>query len=186
MRYLLLLFAALPLPGEPLNLSTTEADVIRLLNEARTSPPRFAQRYLTRHAKESREAAECIREMGRLSPMPPLQVANPLVSSARDHANDSGAAAITGHQGSNGSTLDDRVSRHAKWQGSIAENLYYGRANAEEIVVQLLIDRGVASRGHRRAILNPKMAVVGVAVRRHPGYGSICVMDFAVSLRPLL
>ena len=159
---------------------------MRLLNEARTGPARFAQRYLARHARESREAAECIREMTHMAPLPALRVAGPLVNSARDHANDSGTAGITGHQGTNGSTLNERISRYAEWGGSISENLYYGPEDAEEIVVQLLIDRGVTSRGHRRAILSQKMAVAGVAVRRHPSYGIICVMDFATLLRPLL
>jgi len=186
MRQLILVLAGLPMMGGSAGLSPTESEVIRLLNEARTAPGRFAQRYLARHARESREAAECIREMNRMVPLPALGVAAPLVRSARDHAIESGAAGLTGHQGADGSNLDARISRYAEWAGSIAENLYYGSAGAEEIVVQLLIDQGVAGRGHRRAILNPSLAVVGVAIRRHPGYGSVCVIDFAALLRPLL
>lgn len=186
MRQLIIMLAASPLLGGCPGLTPTETAVIRLLNEARTKPARFAQRYLARHARESREAAECIREMRRMAPLPALRIAAPLVYSARDHANDSGAAGLTGHRGAGGSTLDERISRYAEWEGNIAENLYYGRADTVEIVVQLLIDQGVAERGHRRNILSPKMALAGVAIRPHPGYGSICVIDFATSLRPRL
>lgn len=186
MRPWLLALMLLPLYGATPGLSPTETDVVSLLNEARTTPARFAQRHLASRAKESREAAECIREMRRMTPLPPFQLAVPLIESAREHANGSGTAGITGHQGADGSTLDQRISRYAVWTGAISENLYYGAADAEEIVVQLLIDRGVPGRGHRRNILSPEMAVVGVAVRRHPGYGAICVMDFATLLRPLL
>ncbi|HEY3439797.1 MAG TPA: CAP domain-containing protein [Paludibaculum sp.] len=185
MRLPILILAALPLMASQPQLSPTESAVVRLLNEARTAPARFAQRYLAPLAHESREAAECLREMSRMAPVPALSVAAPLVQSARDHAESSGAAGITGHQGADGSTLNQRISRYADWEGSISENLYYGRDDAEEIVVQLLIDRGVTGRGHRRNILNAKMAAAGVAVRRHPSYGFICVMDFATLLRPL-
>ncbi|MBL0156420.1 MAG: CAP domain-containing protein [Bryobacterales bacterium] len=185
MRLPILILAALPILGAPPELSPTESAVVRLLNEARTAPARFAQLHIAPHARESREAAECLREMSLMAPLPALTVATPLVQAARDHAEASSAAGITGHQGADGSNLDQRISRYADWVGSISENLYYGRDNAEEIVVQLLIDRGVAGRGHRRNILNAKMAAAGVAVRRHPRYGSICVMDFASLLRPL-
>ena len=116
----------------------------------------------------------------------PLKIAAALINSARDHANETGAAGAIGHQGVHGSTLDQRISRYASWEGSVSENLYYGSADAREIVVQLLIDKGVPGRGHRRNILDPKMAEAGVAVRPHIRYGSICVMDFATLLRPLL
>jgi hypothetical protein len=43
----------------------------------------------------------------------------------------------------------------------------------------LIIDSGVASRGHRRNIFHPDLAVVGVACGPHRDYGAMCVMDFA-------
>ncbi len=105
------------------------------------------------------------------------------MQAARDHAEASSAAGIAVIQGVDGSS-------GPHWPlygvgGRISENLYYGRDDSEEIVVQLLTDRGVTGRGHRRNILNAKMAAAGVAVRRHPRCGSICVMDFASLLRPL-
>lgn len=180
------MLAALPLLGSSFGLTPTETAVIRLLNEARTKPARFAERYIVPREGESHEAAECIREMRRMAPLPPLKIAAALIYSARDHANESGGAGAIGHQGADGSTLGERISRHASWEGSISENLYYGPADAQQIVVQLLIDKGVSGRGHRRNILSPKMALAGVAVRRHTGYGFICVIDFATLLRPLL
>ena len=186
MRKIVLMLAAASLFAASPGLSPTEESVVRLLNEARADPARFAERYLARHARKSSEAAECVREMRVTKALPVLKVAEALVRAAGDHADDSGRSGITGHRGSDRSSLDERISRYAKWEGRIAENIYYGRADAEEIVVQLLIDRGVPGRGHRRTILDPKLALTGVAIRSHPGYGSICVMDFATLLRPLL
>lgn len=84
------MLAALPLLGSSFGLTPTETAVIRLLNEARTKPARFAERYIVPREGESHEAAECIREMRRMAPLPPLKIAAALIYSARDHANESG------------------------------------------------------------------------------------------------
>ena len=47
------------------------------------------------------------------------------------------------------------------------------------IVVSLLVDDGVPSRGHRHSILNGTFKVVGVAVGTHPKYRDMCTIDFA-------
>jgi uncharacterized protein YkwD len=48
-----------------------------------------------------------------------------------------------------------------------------------EIVLQLLIDHGVPSRGHRKNILNGSSNYVGVSIQPHNGYRFNCVQDFA-------
>ncbi len=47
------------------------------------------------------------------------------------------------------------------------------------IVLQLLTDDGVPSRGHRTNIMKSDFHVVGCATGPHKGYGMMCVMDFA-------
>jgi len=43
----------------------------------------------------------------------------------------------------------------------------------------LAIDDGVASRGHRNNLFNPKFKVVGIACSNHKGYDYCCVLDYA-------
>jgi uncharacterized protein YkwD len=43
----------------------------------------------------------------------------------------------------------------------------------------LLIDDGVADRGHRRNLLDPAVRVAGIACGRHAAYGTMCVIDLA-------
>ena len=49
-----------------------------------------------------------------------------LTSAARDHANDIGPKGITGHTGSDGSSMTDRIERYGEWMGHIGENISFG------------------------------------------------------------
>ena len=163
--------------------SREEAEVLRYLNEARTNPARFAERYLAADTRRNRTAAECMREMKRLRPMPPLGPSLVLSRSAQAHAADLGRTGEMSHRGSDGSDLSRRIERYGVWTGSIAENLAFGVESPLQIVVMLLIDEGVASRGHRRNILDPKLRYAGVGIRPHRRFGTVCVQDFAAAVR---
>ena len=49
--------------------------------------------------------------------------------------------------------MTERMNRHGRASGSWAENIAYGNNDAIEIVMQLFIDDGVSSRGHRDNIV---------------------------------
>ena len=124
---------------------------------------------------------DCIAEMEMLQPVPPINIPRvPGLCAASDaHAKDLGTRGTTGHVGSDGSTMAERVARHGQWIGHVGENISYGCADAAGIVTQLLIDDGVASRGHRHNLLKDSFRVVGLALRPHETYGWCCVLDFA-------
>lgn len=44
----------------------------------------------------------------------------------------------------------DRIERHGDWKEVIGENLDFGNKEALDIVLSLLVDDNVASRGHRK------------------------------------
>jgi len=50
--------------------------------------------------------------------------------------------------------LGDRIDRYAGWSGSIGENIDFGNMTAEDIVMSMIIDDGVSSKGHRHNIFN--------------------------------
>jgi len=82
------------------------------------------------------------------------------------------------HKSKDGSSPWDRIKRYTKMSGGAAENIQAGRQNPKGVVIQLAIDANVASRGHRRAILNPRLKQIGSFTAPHPNWGQSTVLDY--------
>ncbi|NTU52642.1 MAG: CAP domain-containing protein [Chlorobiaceae bacterium] len=179
-------------------MTTSDFEVVKEINRMRTDPAGYARKYLiprtayyrgnsytvpgkiTIIANEGVSALdECIRELLNSTPASSLSPSKGLTLAARDQVNDQASTGKTGHAGSDGSSVQTRIERYGQWELSAAENISYGPVEASEIVISLLIDDGVPSRGHRKNLLNGIYNVVGVKTGTHPVYGAMCVMDFA-------
>jgi uncharacterized protein YkwD len=97
---------------------------------------------------------------------------------AKDHVGDLAKTGGRGHKGSDGSVPEDRVSRYGTWSDSVGENILYNSSKAREDVISLIIDDGVATRGHRKNILKPTFHVIGIALSNGKS-GTIGVITFA-------
>jgi len=51
-------------------------------------------------------------------------------------------------------------------------------------MLQLYIDDGVKDRGHRHAMLNPDLKLVGMHHCKHRAYGGMLAVAYAVSFTP--
>jgi uncharacterized protein YkwD len=182
-------------------LNETENQVLVELNKVRTNPARYAQEYitplLTRFTNEDpnirvtddgrnlmtdegpKAVKECIAELKKAMAVPPLKPSKGMSKAAKDHNRDQGPAGRIGHQGFDNSDPFTRMNRYGTWQSIAGENISYGESSAREIVIQLLIDDGVANRGHRTNIMEEKFLVVGIAVGTHKFYDWMCTMDLA-------
>ena len=111
---------------------------------------------------------------------------------AKDHATDLAKNNIQGHVSSDGSTLTDRIERRCgKIQaGHWAENIgsdfqVEGRNNALKTVLGLIVDDGVANRGHRKNIFSKDYKYVGIHSKLQ-GDKVKTVMNFMSVNLPLL
>ncbi len=83
-----------------------------------------------------------------------------------------------GHKSTDGTKTFVRIKRYAKG-GYMGENCAYGPSDPLAIVMQLLVDDGVPSLGHRKTILSSNYKFVGIAIEPHKKYGHNCVQDFS-------
>ncbi len=127
---------------------------------------------------------EAIRALRQQQPVAALEWSDGIFRAARDHQRDQGPRGATGHSGSDGSTMDSRLRRYGAWVGTAAENIDYGSTSARDVLISLIVDDGVPSRGHRRNIFNPDIRVMGGACGEHTRYRTMCVIDYAGGFAP--
>ncbi|MDX1283592.1 MAG: CAP domain-containing protein [Draconibacterium sp.] len=183
-------------------LSPIEKEIIYEINLFRSNPAKYATDYIAPLAQyfegkiihypgdksiRTQEGVsalnECVRILKKASPKPIMYPDRNLFFAARDHQRDQTKTGKTGHTGRDGSDLKERIERYGEWQVRIAENIAYGNNTARQIVIALLIDDGVRSRGHRKNLLHHEFKMVGVAYGKHPVFRTICVMDFAGGMK---
>ncbi len=178
--------------------SALEADVLRELNLLRRNPKAYGAilrtwsgRYNGKilHAPSQTRAIQTIEGEAALveaiaivESAPALQTMgwlDALSLAANDHVRAQGATRTIGHKGEDGTNSLQRISRHGRSRGRSAEVIDYGWRDARSIVIDLLVDDGIADRGHRRALLDPLYAVAGVSCGSHARYGVMCVVEMA-------
>lgn len=179
------------------HLSPTEKEVLEELNLARTDPRRYATlleearktlsgnqikiggaRAIT--LKEGASAVdEAIKFLREVKPLPPLEISKGLCLGAKDHVKDLLAGGSNGHKGTDGSLPEQRVSRYGNWQLALGENIAYASNTAREAVLGMIIDDGVAGRGHRLNIFNANHRIAGIAAAQRSSDVATCVVTYA-------
>ncbi|GHV92112.1 hypothetical protein AGMMS50268_26150 [Spirochaetia bacterium] len=179
-------------------LSPVEKDVILEMNKVRSDPKKYAELYIkprlqnyngnmysesgktTIRTNEGRKAAEgCYNALIKMQAVPLLFPEKGLSLAAKDHVNDQSKTGRTGHDGSDKSTPFTRMGRYGKGYKTAGENIAYGTNTGRDIIVNLLIDDGVPSRGHRQNIMKRDYNQTGTAAGGHTQYGSMCVIVYA-------
>jgi uncharacterized protein YkwD len=183
--------------GDDYNLSPLEKAVLEEMNLARTNPAQYAsylealrKYYQGKTLKQPGVAAvvtvegataleEAISFLRQAKPLPPLQLSTGMCRGAKDQSFDQGQSGGVSHQGKDKSFSWDRVARYGEWKTPVSENIAYDSGTARDIVINLLVDDGVSTRGHRNNIFNSSYIVTGVACGSHPLFGGMCVCTFA-------
>lgn len=176
--------------------SQIEKEILEETNNLRTNPKGFIT-VLENHLKmfegevytypgrigiRTREGVAAVKEaityLKDQKVLSKLSLDPSLCKAARDHANDTGPKGLTGHDGSDGSTVSDRVERYCKWTVTLCENIDYGIKPGQLVVLSLLVDDGVKTRGHRKNLLNEKLKYIGIGCGYHEKYGMMSVCDY--------
>ncbi len=172
-------------------------DVLAELNRARTDPVRYAEslrtyrgyyrdrvivspvtaiRYLT--VEGVAPVDEAIDYVVRRERQAPLAPAVALAAAASDHQAEQQRDGAVGHDGPDGSTPGDRVRRRGGGR-YVGEVIAYGSEDAADVVRQLVVDDGVADRGHRTLLFDDSIRYAGVSCGGHPVYRYMCVITVA-------
>ena len=122
---------------------------------------------------------EAIEFLKKQKPLGKMSLSKGMCRAAQDHADDTGPAGVTGHSGTDGSSMSDRISRYGKWQSGCGENVSYGCDTGISVICQLIIDDGVPSRGHRKNIFKESFKVTGIGCSTHATYKHMCCLDYA-------
>ncbi len=152
-------------------MSKTEKEVIYILNLVRSYPQQFASTVLKNypHYANSLYYQSLMDTLQKLNPVNLLIPNKNCYESAECHASSSGSKGYVGHD-----RQTDECKKARSYNGECCD---YGRSNALEIVVELLIDEDVPSLGHRSICLSNYKGV-GVSIQPHTRYGENAVLDF--------
>lgn len=126
---------------------------------------------------------EAISYLEKQKTIPEFQESTGLYLAAKDHVRDIGINGLASHEGTDGSRMCDRIEKYGEWQISIAENIGFDDSKARDIVLNMFIDDGNNSRGHRRNIFSEDFRSIGVACGPHRDYKHATVINFAVSYK---
>ncbi len=182
-------------PAQAEYLSDLENTVVAEINLARSDPKAYSvfleellpyyhgknfkhpEEEMTLITREGKAAVEeAIAFLRSAEPLPLLTPSRGMSQATKDHLNDMGK---NGSTGSDDSQPWDRVNRHGTWGGTIAESISFGRSDARDILIRLIIDDGYADRGNRNNIFDKEFQVTGVACGDDEKYTFVCVIDYA-------
>lgn len=191
-----LLLVIVPMPAPAVSF---ENDVLAEINDARTHPSDYAERlrayrdsfagtvahpdgdpmgFYTREGPGAVEEAIAFLDAQR--PLPPLDASDLLASAASDLVADQGPRGALGHISSTGLDPGQRVRRRGG-DVYVSEAIAYGAHDPAAVARNLIIDDGVARRGHRALLFSAMFGFAGIACGPHAAQGSMCVVDLSAS-----
>lgn len=156
-------------------MDTVEKEIIMYCNLARLYPKKFSEievanywgtKESPNHYQNSENRKSLIRDLESMKPVAALQPDSLLTEMATCFQQELNKTGNTGH--------DRKICK----EDYMAENCSFGKFTAKDVVMQLLIDEGIISLGHRKNILNIEYTKLGVAFGEHKVYRKCAVMDF--------
>lgn len=150
-------------------MTTDEKKMVEEINMMRANPSAYAK-YIDEYVVDQNTNGgwpidmavvnELKAELRNLSALSQLQPKECVYTAAKKHGKDQIKMGDTSHTGSDGKMPHERILNECPDLKDGTENLAGGMDDIRETVVTLLIDDGIPSRGHRKALLNPQWKYV--------------------------
>jgi len=188
---------------EPCNYKELNNSIIAEHNKIRTNPKSYIQiledqiklfkenvlyrpNEIPIQTNEGPEAyKEAIEFLKQQQPLGELKLDNNLSLAAEDHLLDIAPKGLVSHESTNGKNVSDRIEKYCEWEGTCAENIDFGSRTGVDVVLSLLVDDGIKTRGHRKNLFKEEVKLVGVASGDHKEYETCIVIDMVGNTRPL-
>lgn len=159
------------------SLTQMEKDIIYYCNLARLDGTKFWAEYGSQAKGSNGYVSSLEQDLKATSGLSMLEPEKSLMEAAAYHANDMSTNNFFEHSSSDGTSFGDRV--YSFYGGNaIAENISAGMNSAIGVVMQLLVDDGLSSLGHRKNILGAKYKAIGVKTATHKTWRTVTVQDF--------
>lgn len=173
-----------------------EQEILKELNQIRTDPQSYLP-YLEEYKKQfngtnveyqgatmatsegSKAVDEAIKFLQKQAKLEPFTYSAGLTKPARLQLKDLLEDYSLGHIGKDKSTAPQRIGRFGKGGKLYGENVIDVFRIPRDIVMMLIIDDGVKSRGHRKNIFNKTFKLAGVAHGSNDHGGHVTVIVFA-------
>lgn len=159
------------------SLSQMEKDIILYCNLARLDGAKFWEAYGSNASGSRAYVSSLESDLRAVKNHPMLIPEKSLMEAAAYHANDMSKNNFFDHSSSDGTSFASRV-RSYYGGNAIAENISAGMNSALGVVMQLLVDDGLSSVGHRKNILGEQYCAIGVKTASHKQWRSVTVQDF--------
>jgi len=159
-------------------MSDKEKTVIYVLNLVRTYPALFAKTVIAQYPslsgnddleKDQIYYQSLLTTLQQMAPLPMMTDNEKCYQSALCHASLSGKTGYVGHKRNS-----EECEKKKYFYGECCD---YGSNNPVEIIIHLLIDKDIASLGHRKILLG-KYTSAGVSIQPHTDYRFNTVLDF--------
>ena len=155
-------------------LTDTEKEVIQFINLCRLYPAEFADIEVKKYngipgikdPSLKKYKASLLKDLAKREPCDALEIDKALNDDAKCFAGELSRSNRVGHE-----RKDCRERQYA-------ECLAFGNQTAKQIVMEWLIDSGVASLGHRKNCLNSRFGKTGISIAPHREYGKCAVAEF--------
>ena len=160
------------------SMTQMEKDIVFYCNLARLDGTKFWETYHAEYiTSNSANVVSLEEDLRTIKDLPMLVPEKSLMAAAAAHAQDMSDNDFFDHTSFDGTDFAQRV--YCYYSGNaIAENLSAGKSTAMGVVIQLLVDEGVRSLGHRHNILDDRYCAIGVKTTTHKTWRTITVQDF--------